>query len=354
MKKILLIQQKMIGDVLASTVICEVLKKQFPLATIHYMIHSNTKPVVQGNPFVDTILEFTPEHKKSKKAFRKLIKQVKSEQFDWVIDAYAKTESNLISRFSRAQKRTSYHKWYSSFYYTDTVQRRPVVYTQAGNAIEDRLRLVLSEEEVKKSEVRPRIFLSEKEKMNAKKFLNDHNISLNKPLIMLGILGSATNKSLPLPYMAQVIDAIAEKTNGDLLFNYIPSQEKEAKELYLLTKKTTQNQIHFNVYGKGLREFIALVSHCDMLIGNEGGAVNMAKALMIPTFTIFSPWVAKAAWNMFEDGIDNVSVHLEDFEPEIYSNHKPKEFKKQAFELYKKLTPERILPKLKKYLANKS
>ena len=89
-------------------------------------------------------------------------------------------------------------------------------------------------------------------------------------------------------------------------------------------------------------------------IGNEGGAVNIAKALNKPTFTIFSPWIIKKDWNMFEDGNIHDSVHLYDFKPELYGDKKPKEMKDRALQLYKSFSTELILPKLKSYLQNQA
>ena len=78
----------------------------------------------------------------------------------------------------------------------------------------------------------------------------------------------------------------------------------------------------------------------------------MAKALDIPTFTIFSPWIKKDAWSLFEDGKQNVSVHLNDFQPQNYENIKhPKELKNKALELYQKFNPELFEGILKNYLV---
>jgi len=93
-----------------------------------------------------------------------------------------------------------------------------------------------------------------------------------------------------------------------------------------------------------------LTSHCDALIGNEGGAINMAKALNIPTFTIFSPWIEKEAWNMFDDDKRHTSIHLKDKNSEIYIGKTAKQMKKQSSDLYNNFTPELITPKLKDYL----
>jgi ADP-heptose:LPS heptosyltransferase len=45
--KILVIQQKMIGDVLASTIICNNLKQMYTAATVDYSIYPFTRPVTK-------------------------------------------------------------------------------------------------------------------------------------------------------------------------------------------------------------------------------------------------------------------------------------------------------------------
>ena len=75
----------------------------------------------------------------------------------------------------------------------------------------------------------------------------------------------------------------------------------------------------------------------------------MAKALDIPTFTIFSPWIDKAAWSLFENH-QNVSVHLKDFKPELYKNKAIKSVKKDALKLYSIFKPKEIMPRLTQFL----
>ncbi|WP_299439890.1 glycosyltransferase family 9 protein [uncultured Aquimarina sp.] len=350
--KILVIQQKMIGDVLTSTIICEALAKEYPDATIDYLVNSNTKPVILENPFFNNVIEFKNEYRDSKKAFYFFLKEIKKSKYDLVIDAYGKLESNLISYFSKAPKKISFYKWYTQFLYSKVIHRKPEPITNASIAIENRLRLVYSEEKIATHIIQPKIFLTEEEKNTSKSYLQDNGITSETPLIMISVLGSEMRKTLPFDYMAKVIDEIVATSSGNILFNYIPSQEKDAKAIYDLTTKNTQKHIHFNVFGKSLREFIAILSHCNVLIGNEGGAVNMAKALDKPTFTIFSPWIIKKDWNMFEDGTKHDSVHLYDTKPELYGDKTPKEMKHKALELYKNLSSELIIPKLRSYLQN--
>ncbi|MDH7447009.1 glycosyltransferase family 9 protein [Aquimarina sp. 2201CG14-23] len=350
--KILVIQQKMIGDVLTSTIICEALRKKHPDATIDYLVNSNTKPVILENPFFDQVIEFKNEYRDHKKKFYSFLKEIKKSKYDLVIDAYGKLESNLISYFSKAPKKVSFYKWYTQFLYSEVIYRKAEPITNASIAIENRLRLVYSESEMVSNIINPKIFLTEAETNASKAYLESHKITSEKPLVMIGVLGSEMRKTLPFEYMAKVIDEIVFTTKANILFNYIPNQEADAKSIYELTNTNTKKHIHFNVFGKSLREFIAILFHCDMLIGNEGGAVNMAKALDKPTFTIFSPWIIKKDWNMFEDGSIHDSVHLYDFKPELYGNKTPKEMKDSALELYKSFSSELIIPKLSSYLKN--
>ncbi len=348
--KILVIQQKMIGDVLTSTIICETLQKEYPNATIDYLINSNTIPVVKNNSFFDNIIEFKQEYRDSKKAFFLFLRQIRRTKYDLVIDAFGKLESNLITLFSGAPKRISFYKWYTQLLYTKVIHRKTKPITNASTSIENRLRLVLPEDRISTEILRPKIFLTEEEKERAKEFLESNGIKTKKPIVMISVLGSEAIKTLPFKDMAKIIDEIVSVTKANVLFNYMPNQEKDAKAIYDLTYPATQNNIHFNVYAKSLRGFIAILSHCNMLIGNEGGAVNIAKAIDVPSFTIFSPWIIKKDWNMFEDGIEHDSIHLIDVKPELYGNTSPKNMKDKALDLYKEFSSELIIPKLRNYL----
>ena len=112
----------------------------------------------------------------------------------------------------------------------------------------------------------------------------------------------------------------------------------------------TKKHIYLDIFGKSLREFLALTHHCSALIGNEGGAINMAKALDIPTFTIFSPWIDKATWSLFENE-RNVSIHLNEVKPELYKSIEEKQLKHKALEFYKAFKPEYIKPSLNQFLT---
>ena len=67
--KVLIIQQKMIGDVLTSSILFEELRNEFPDAQLDYLINTHTFPVVENNPFINDFIFFTKEAETSKRNF---------------------------------------------------------------------------------------------------------------------------------------------------------------------------------------------------------------------------------------------------------------------------------------------
>lgn len=350
--KILLVQQKMIGDVLVSSLLCEHIKEHLENSEVHYVIEAHTVAVVEQNPFVDKIVLFKKEFKKNKSSFYAFLKSIRSENYDVVIDVYGKLESNLITYFSKAKIKIAYPKWRSKFLYTHHIPIKSRQPESSFTTIDDRLALLspIIPAELD-SDKKPKIYLTQKEIDEAENFLKTQAIDSKKSLIMLGVIGSGESKTYPLRYMARIIDSIANETDATLLFNYIPSQEKEARKVFGLCNETTKNKISFATFAPNLRKFLALLNCCDCYIGNEGGSTNIAKALSVPTFSIFSPWIEKFGWSTFADA-KNISVHVEDYFPEKFLNISKKEIKSNVQNLYELFEPEKFQGKLKAFLKN--
>ena len=347
--RILVIQQKRIGDVLTSTIICNNLKTKFPDSVIDYMCYPNSIDVLKENPNIDNIIPLSNEVRKSIPSLFKFIFQIRRKKYDAVIDVYSKLETNLITLFSGAKYKVSYHKWYTKIFYNYTYERFDAVESEHGLAIENRLLLLKPFISEKITNVKPKIFLKDSEINEAKQLLKSYNIDSEKPLIMFGILGSEVYKTYPLEGMAKIIDFTVAKTNATIIFNYVPYQKDLALEVYNYCSEETKKHIVFDLYCTELRPFLALLSQCEMLIGNEGDAVNMAKALEIPTFSIFTPSVRKETWQIFENEAKNFSIHLKDLKPEIYKQHTEQYIKEHTFEYYAEYPLSLILEKLEAY-----
>jgi len=347
--KILVIQQKMIGDVLISSILCQLLKQNQPNAIVHYLVNSNTTAVIQNNPWIDKIIEFTPEYKKSKRQFWRFIRSVRASAYDAVVDVYSKPESNLISLFSGAKQRISYHKWYSRWIYTETHKRLSA--DASKRAYYNRLKLISPLLNQTTLEAIPaQIYITEQEQVIAADFLSKQGIdnSRGKP-IMLNILGSHSNKSYPPAYMAECIETITEHTSAPLLVNYMPGQESEVQRIVELCQPQVRERLHLKTVVPSLRSFLALLTQCSALIGNEGGAIHMAQALNIPSFAIFSPWVPKNEWQL-QLNDDHQAIHLSDIHPQMFEGQTVDALKKKVDSYYQAFKPELFSKQLHAFL----
>lgn len=351
MKKVLIIQNKRIGDVLISSVIANNFKKKNPDSEIHFMAYDFTHGVIENNPNIDRIIRINDKEIKNLDVLFKLIKQVRNEKYDIIFDPYSKFQSRIISKFSGA-KQTIGHKSRKKLgnlgYYTHPVEISKEKTKICGKAIEDRIHLLQQAGSFTDIDYVPHIYLTEDEKA-------DTTLSRfsDKKIIMLGILGSTPQKSMPYDYVAKIIDHIAEKYDAYLLFNYSPHQKEEADKIYNLCRH--KQNIIIDIYADSIRGFMVLMNQCTALVANEGGTVHIAKALDKPTFTIFSPYVKKEHWASFEDGKFHHSVHLAEFKPEILEINtfeQRKAIEKDPQALYRELTPEIIIPELDRFLNN--
>ncbi len=348
--KILVIQQKMIGDVLISSILCDNLRIAFPNATIDYMVYESTIAVLQGNKSISNLILFEEKHRKSNWEFLKLLLAIRKRRYNLVIDSYSKIESYLPVLFSGAKQKISFSKKWQKILFTDLVDKIQKPKSNLGLIIEQRLSLLNPLDLKIDLKTFPTLDVTIDEIEFAKNLFEKNGVDSSKKTIMLSIIGSALDKTYLPENMSKIIDNIAKSHDVNLLFNYIPNQIELAKTILNLCNKETQSKIYFNVLGANLREFIAIMNACDLIIGNDGGAINIAKALNKPSFIIFSPWIDKKGWATFEDGVKHVSVHLKDFKPELCTQKSDKEIKKNYLSFYKEFTPNLFMDKIDSFL----
>ena len=341
----------MIGDVLTSSILLELLREHYPEAQLDYLVNDNTLAVIQGNPFVDNIKCYDAKKDQDSSYKSDFTQQLKAENYDLIVDVYAKLRSARLTRALKPQQSVSYYKWYTQSAYKKTVRPLKQTDKDEGLALVNRALLL----ETLGIDIplipKPKIYIGETEKNLAEQQLSAASLEDAPLLFMIAAFGSGPDKTYPLDYMAQVLDDLVQNTEATLLFNYLPHQKEQLEQLIGLCKTETQKQMRPEVYGKSLREFLALASCTHAVIGNEGGAVNMGKALNVPTFSIFSPWILKSAWNSYESSGYNQSIHLSDIRPERYKKH-PKKYKRQAAQLYRELEANFVIEKLRAFTVH--
>ena len=339
--RILVIQQKMIGDVLICSLICKNLKLWNPDVKIDFVANRHTLDVIQNNPNIDSIIIFEDNFKKDKWGLLKFLNHFRKKRYDYVIDAYGKLESVLICLFTSARYKIGYKKIYSSFVYNQSIERKKTLEDELQLSIKNRLQLLepIMGDFPKNSEVE--IHLTPEEIINNREHLDYVLGKGNKP-IMVSALGSSENKTYPFEYMAQLMDTAHQITKLPFILNYRPDQKYQINKLIEHLHPTTQKAVLKSLTPNSLRDYMATAYHCVAVVGNEGGAINIAKGLKKPTFAIFSPLIDPVGWHT-EIPNKSMAVNLQMFFPDKinYKNHrKIAKNPAKVLELYKMLKPE--------------
>ena len=349
MKKILVIQNKRIGDVLIASVIAQNMKKIYPESLIDYLVYDYTVGVIENNPNIDNIIAINDAELKKFGNLTSLINKLRKNKYDIIFDPYAKLQSRLICLASNTPIRIGFKKRDKNPplpFYSHNIPFLKEKSKSCGKAIEDRINMVTSVFDIKQEDINyePKINLTEKEKQYNK--LD----SYSKPFVMLGVLGSTPQKSMPYEFIVELINFITKTYDVNILFNYAPHQKKDALDIY--EQCEDKDRIIIDIYEDSIRGFVKLMNKCALLVGNEGGTIHISKALNKPTFTIFSPYVLKEHWASFEDGKMHTSIHLLEEKPDLFSTDRAerRKIEEDPSFMYKQLTPELIVPKLDAFL----
>jgi ADP-heptose:LPS heptosyltransferase len=350
---VLVIQQKMIGDVLISSLICKNLKLWKPSIQIDFVANRHTLDVIRYNPYIDEIIIFEDGFKKDKWGLLEFLSHFRKKKYDYIIDAYGKLESLLICLFTPARHKIGYKKILSTFIYSHSIEREKIRNGELQLSIKNRFQLLepIMGNFPKNSEVE--IHLTSDEITTVRTRL-DSVLGKGNQAIMVSALGSSKNKTYPLEYMAQLMDTAFQTTQLPFILNYRPDQKEQIDQLIDQLQPTTQKAVMRSLTPNSLRDYITTTYHCKAVVGNEGGAINIAKGLNKPTFAIFSPLIDPSGWHT---EIDNkcMAVNLKTFFPEKinYSDHgRIAKDPKKVMELYKMLKPDLYEKKWIQFLKN--
>lgn len=132
-----------------------------------------------------------------------------------------------------------------------------------------------------KSDV-PKIVLSEAKVALVKAQFN----SAPKPWIALGIGSSEPYKQWGESNFSQLIEQVMQKLGGTLFVLGGPAEQSNADRIKQALLGAHQQSV-FNVIAQPLNEVCALLSLCDLFVGNDTGMLNASAATGTPSIGLF-------------------------------------------------------------------
>ena len=292
-KKILIIRNDGIGDLLNSTPAIALLREDYPDAEICVLAQPLNAPVLTGNPHVNRVLVFDQQGAHRRLRHRlPFYHDLHREKFDLVVAMRTASWSNFVTLLSGARNRlgryhkfvkgTFTHKWKGSY--------------EKGNVHEvDRnlelMRLICAGEGNRQLVFK----LLEDEVSFAKAQLAEWGIHPNDFLVCLHPGGSSFDKQWPSENYARLADWLISEYNAKILILRGPNEAH-------LTRHIQKIMTHPSIAHapESIRNLAALMEHCNLVVCNDSGPMHIAAALNVPMVAIFGP-TDHVAWEPLSD-----------------------------------------------------
>jgi len=292
--KILVVELWHIGDVIIATTALQALRARYPDAWITLLAKPHAKEILQGSDLVDEIITFdfpwtaeTDKYSRSRYdriAISDLFHRLRAERFDLTVDCRMDFRSNVVTYATHARRRIGYAFGGGTFLLTDAIPASP----RKHHKVQDWLRLMEalgSQRGVKAltrtpdgKSVAPRLTLMPEERRAAAATLEAMGIAPRDLIVALHVGASHAYKRWPAERFAEVADALAESYGARIVVLVDP--EGHGARLPLRTPPCYVTP--------SLRELMAFIGSCDLLICNDNAPMHIADALGVPVVAVFT------------------------------------------------------------------
>ncbi|MEK6693343.1 MAG: glycosyltransferase family 9 protein [Nitrospirota bacterium] len=290
-RNILFLRHDRIGDMVLSTPTLEALKQGLPGARLIVLSSLLNRDILLGNPFVDEVIVY---ERKLLDAIR-IIGNIRQRQFDLIIDPFLTYElwTAFLSFIMGAKYRIGFE-----------ISGREIFFNIKGpkgegerTVLDHTLDLARSLD-IKIKDHLPFIYLSESERSKAGEMLREKGIEKRDILIGIHPGGYYESQRWPAERFGLVGDRIILEYGAKVII-FVGEEDRE--QLDVIRKAMGGNPVI--IQGAGLRDFIALLSYCNLLLCNNSGPLHIATALRVPTVSTMGPTVPYLWWPAGDNNI---------------------------------------------------
>jgi len=277
LKRIAIIRLSALGDIVNSAVTLQFIHEKYPDAKVEWITEEVFASLVQELPLVDSVHSINLKKIKKDKNFSLLKENISSlrslDEFDIIIDIQGLLKSAIVARVvgknthgfdknsSREPLSALFYKTTSHISYDENIVRRNCFVVADGLGFEISDDMILN-----KKPVFP--------------IVKSLHVDSSKTNIALVIGASWESKKFPKESMLQLCEQLKE----NCIIIWGSPDEKEVAQWIC------ENSQYASLAPKlSLVELVSLISHVDLLIGNDTGPTHMAWAQNIPSITLFGP-----------------------------------------------------------------
>ncbi len=267
--KFLVIQTAFIGDVILATGVLEKLHQSFPASEIDILVKKGNEQLFPGHPFLKKVLTFDKKKKKRKELFR-LIRTVRKEKYDWVINLHRFTSSGMIAGLSRAKRRSGFTKNPMSRLFTHRYEHHISV---EGTAHEIERNHALIREWTDETPGLPRLYPSHSD---------TESIPKGSRYVCVAPASVWFTKQYPKEGWISLIDRLPKDKEVHLIGG--PGDEQLCAAIQL---KSRHPKVRNRAGELTLLQSAALIAGADMNYVNDSAPLHLASAMNAPITAIF-------------------------------------------------------------------
>lgn len=261
-KKILIVRLGAIGDVVHTSGLFRAVKKLEKNIQIHYLTSELIRPLLENDPDLDKVYTISPKFKLFSEETKSLIKNLKSEKYDLVLNLQPSLKVKLLILFAKIKKQLIYRKSFKYHAVTNFWQTGLKAFPNLRE--EKELKLYLGKDVINKAEM----------------MLKNYP----RPFIVInagGIMSKRQGRTYPVDKWLELADKIQEKYKGTIILN----GAEEDKELLSPLNKIV-NCVNY-IGELSLEESCAVISQADLMLSGDSGPLHIATALNVYSIGLF-------------------------------------------------------------------
>lgn len=275
-KKILIVKPSSLGDVVHSLPFLNVAKTCFPKAEIHWVIAKGLENLLEGHPMIDKLVIIHKDMwkkithaQRTVKEIKALLKRLKQENYDLVIDLQGLLRSGIITKATNTPIRVGFQEARegSRLFYTHKVKGGKDIHAV------DRYLKIAAYLGCDISDIRFPFPSHSILSLDQSLFSEDYAV----------IIPGARWKTKVWP--AEKFGKLASKLSLKTVIAGGKSEIEAADTIVSLSQGKS-----LSLAGKtGLKELVEVIRHAQFVVSNDSGPMHIAAALDIPVFAIFGP-----------------------------------------------------------------
>ncbi|MEK7851928.1 MAG: lipopolysaccharide heptosyltransferase II, partial [Deltaproteobacteria bacterium] len=298
-KKILVVQTAFPGDIVLTTPLFKALKKRFPESKLTLLTTPSGDELLRDIKEIDSLITYDKKGKdRGMSGFAGLVGQLRDGRFDICFSPHRSYRTALLLYGAGIPVRVGFSGASLSFLYSRKIYRDP-----SRHEVERVLSLLEPfVTDISKADKAPYLELSPDVWKKVKELFDEAGISSNDTVIAIAPGSVWATKRWTAEGYAALIDRLAERYDSRIVLIGSMSERGTGDEILAIAKYRA-----IDLIGKTtLRELIAVIDRCQLLIGNDSAPGHIASARMVPVVSIFGPTVP--AFGYYPYGKDVVIV----------------------------------------------